>query len=79
MATSDRRSPAASPIIPWIVAIDAALILLPPLHWLLRGDSPALSLTYVLGTPVLLLISLFALDRAAAISTPGIQHEEDES
>lgn len=79
MVTSDRRSPAAPTIIPWIVAIDAALILLPPLHWLLRGDSPALSLTYVLGTPMLLLISLFVLNRAAASSTPELQCEEDES
>lgn len=65
MNSSNPSQPRAPWLIPWIVAFDALLILFPPIHWLLQPGSTAMSLTYVLGAPVVLFASLFLLNWAS--------------
>lgn len=54
-----------SALIPVIVAIDALLILFPPFHWWFANGNLPLALTYVIGVPALLGLSLPMLDWAS--------------
>mgnify|MGYP006889977067 CR=1 FL=1 len=53
-------------IIGIIVAVDAFLLLFPPLHWWLLAGKPTVSMLYVIGVPLLLALSLLVLDRTTA-------------
>lgn len=46
-----------------ILGIDALLILFPPLHWIFGNGSPVSALGYVIGSSILILASLYVLDR----------------
>ncbi|WP_311477101.1 hypothetical protein [uncultured Gulosibacter sp.] len=69
MSKLHRSSRTRQKIIGLIVAIDAFLLLFPPLHWWLLAGSPTTALLYVIGVPVLLALSLLLLDRITHQST----------
>ena len=44
-----------------VLVLNALLMLFPPLYWAASGHGPAFAIAYVVGTPIVALISLFVL------------------
>ncbi len=46
-----------------LLLLNLAIMLLPPVHLLLTGGNMTLALTYVIGGPLVLVVSMFVLGR----------------
>lgn len=63
MSTVPDRPGGSSPAVRAIITFDFLLLCLPPLHWWLGGTSPMLSVLYLVGSCLVVTLSLPVLYR----------------
>ena len=66
-----RKTTQRSPWIAFVVFIDAVLILFPPIYWGMASGSMALALTYVIGVPTIVALSVVLLDKNTKSEVTG--------